>query len=157
MTVRFRDRIRVTMKSTSTSVTSSAAAPYARASYSGIPLRTPEKMNSGSEFIGLWNGSELKNVEAPETISSGAVSPATRAMPRINDVARPDRAVGSTTRRTVCHRDAPSASPASRRPLGTVFSATSDERAMTGIIVVVSATATANPSRSQCNSMIRVA
>ena len=54
-------------------------------------------MNSGSEFIGFWNGFTLKKVDAPEVISTGAVSPTARATPRISAVARPALAVGSTT------------------------------------------------------------
>ena len=49
-------------------------------------------MYSGSEFIGLFSGSKLKNVDAPDVISTGAVSPMARAMPRMNAVARPGRA-----------------------------------------------------------------
>src|SRR5205085_5699212 len=94
-------RTRVTTNSTSTSPRSTAAAPYPRWMYSGSPLRTAEKMNRGNEFIVLWRGSLLKKDDAPDTIRRGAVSPVIRAMPRISAVARPERAVGSTTRRTV--------------------------------------------------------
>ena len=81
-------------------------------------------MKSGSEFIGSWIGLVLKNVDAPEVSSTGAVSPTARATPRISAVARPGRAVGSTTFQTVCHRPAPSAYDASRRPPGTTPSTT---------------------------------
>ena len=47
------------------------------------------------------------NVEAPEVMSTGAVSPTARAIPRMTAVASPDRQVGSTTRHTVDHWDAP--------------------------------------------------
>ena len=48
-------------------------------------------MNSGSEFIGSWNGLTFRKVDAPDVISTGAVSPTPRAMPRISAVARPGR------------------------------------------------------------------
>jgi len=71
-------------------------------------------------------------VDWPEVSSTGDVSPAPRAMPRMSAVARPGRAVGSTTCQTVRHWEEPSASPASRRPPGTMRSTTSAARAMIG-------------------------
>src|SRR2546430_9058487 len=49
----------------------------------------------------------------------GAVSPATRAIPRIDEVKIPGRAYGKTFFRIVCHLVAPSASEPSRNPFGT--------------------------------------
>src|SRR6266404_6206270 len=49
----------------------------------------------------------------------GAVSPATRAIPRIEEVKIPGNAYGKTFFRMVCHLVAPSASEPSRNPCGT--------------------------------------
>ena len=84
---------------------------------------------------------------APEVSSTGLVSPTPRAMPRITAVARPGRAVGSTTCQTVRHRLAPSARLASRRPPGTTRRTTSAARAMIGSIITEIASAAARPER----------
>ncbi len=56
---------------------------------------------------------------------SGATSPAPRAMARIMPVRMPGLAWGRTTRRIVCHFDAPHATAASRSARGTAASASS--------------------------------
>ena len=61
-------------------------------------------MKSGSEFITPSVGLMTRNAAAPEVSSTGEVSPMPRATPRISAVARPGRAVGSTTCQTVRHR-----------------------------------------------------
>ncbi len=70
-----------------------------------------------------------------------------RAVPRITAVARPDRAVGSTTCQTVRHRGAPSAYDASRRLPGTSRSTTSAARMMIGSIITLIASDAAKPER----------
>src|SRR5450755_4629013 len=100
-------------------------------------------MKSGSEFIGLLTGLRLRKLEAPDTISTGAVSPAARAKARMRAVAKPGAAVGRTIRHTVRHRVDPRATPASRRPPGTTRSANSAERAMIGSMVIANAMAAA--------------
>ena len=72
----------------------------------------------------------------------------TRATPSRTAVTRPGRAVGSTTRRTVCQWVVPSASEASRRPLGTSRSTTSAVVVTTGIMLTLRAIAAAKPLRS---------
>src|SRR5439155_11240330 len=52
----------------------------------------------------------------------GAVSPATRAIPRMDEVKIPGNAYGKTFFRMVCHLLAPSASEPSRNPCGTARS-----------------------------------
>ena len=62
----------------------------------------------------------------------GAVSPATRVIPNTEAVRIPGRAYGSTAVRIDCHLVAPSASEASRKPLGTARSDSSHDVTMTG-------------------------
>jgi len=69
-----------------------------------------------------------------EVIISGAVSPTARATPRITEVIRPARAVGSTTDQVVRHSVEPRASEASRRPPGTNRRTSSEVRVMDGSI-----------------------
>ena len=99
----------------------------------------------GIEFI---RSSRLKLV--PKTIaavnSSGAVSPAARAIASSEPVIRPGSAVGRTTRRITRQRGAPSASAASRSESGTSTSTTSDERVTTGSISSASATDPFHPA-----------
>src|SRR5450759_2368284 len=64
----------------------------------------------------------------------GAVSPAARDRPRIEPVTTPGAAAGRTTRYVVRQRDAPSASDAWRRSLGTCRSASSVAVMMTGSV-----------------------
>ena len=104
-------------------------------------------MNSGSEFMTPSVGFVTMKAAAPEVSSTGLVSPTPRAMPRITAVARPGRAVGSTTCQTVRQRLAPSARLASRRPPGTTRSTTSAARAMIGRIITEIASAAARPER----------
>ena len=104
---RCRARSRMIAKRMITRASSTLAAPYPRVIELRSGLRTPEKTNSGNEFIGSWNGSALKYADGADTMSTGAVSPMPRAIPRISAVARPGRAVGRTTPRTVRHWGAP--------------------------------------------------
>ena len=90
----------------------------------GSGLRAPLKMKSGREFITPSVGSVTKNVATPEVSRTGEVSPTARAIPRMRAVASPGRAVGRTTRQTVCQRPAPRAYDASRSPPGTTPSTT---------------------------------
>ena len=78
-----------------------------------------------------------------------------RATARISAVARPGRAVGSTTCQTVRHRLAPSPSEASRRLPGTTRSTTSAARAMIGSIITLIASAPARPERGWPSRMIQ--
>ena len=72
-------------------------------------------------------------MNAPPTVRmSGAVSPMTRATPKITAVTSPDREVGSTTREVVRHSVPPKASDASRNPPGTRRSTTSAVRVTVG-------------------------
>ena len=77
--------------------------------------------------------------------SSGAVSPATRAMPSTTAVMSPVRAAGSTTRITVRHSGAPSANEASRNPPGTSLSISSEVLVTVGSIKTASARPAAMP------------
>ena len=104
-------------------------------------------MNSGSEFIAPSVGLATVNAAAPEVSSTGLVSPTPRATPRIRAVARPGRAVGSTTCHTVRQRLAPSARLASRSPPGTTRRTTSAARAMIGSIITAMARDAARPER----------
>src|SRR5437870_4560948 len=67
--------------------------------------------------------------------SSGAVSPATRAMERNTAVMMAGRAAGTVTRTTVCQWLAPRAKLASRRDFGTNLSASSEARMTIGSII----------------------
>ena len=85
-------------------------------------------------------------VAFPNAVSStGAVSPTTRPTPRMIAVVSPERAVGSTTLRVVDHSVAPSASDASRSPLGTSRSTTSAVRVTVGSMSTDNASAAARP------------
>ena len=114
-------------------------------------------MASGSDTIGPWSGSTFSVAVKPAVSSTGAVSPMPRAMPRITAVARPDRAVGRTTWRTVRHWGAPRASDASLRLPGTSRSTTSADRMMIGSIMMLTAMAAARPDRSKPRIRIQVA
>ncbi len=63
------------------------------------------------------------------------VSPTARERPRITAAPMPEKAVGTTTRKTVARRLAPSASEASRRLRGTAWSASSLSEATIGRII----------------------
>src|SRR6478736_5357263 len=89
------------------------------------------------------------NGAAPDVSSTGLVSPMPRATPRMQAVASPGRAVGSTTHQTVFQRLAPSARLASRRPPGTTRSTTSAALAMIGSIITPIASEAARPDRGQ--------
>ena len=94
--------------------------------------------------------------------SSGAVSPASRAIPRMAPVANPEEAVGSTTDQTTLARDDPRARPASLRPSGTRRSTTSTDRQIVGIMVTERASDAMKPlkpnrAESLASGMIRVA
>ena len=104
-------------------------------------------MKSGSEFMTPSVGFVTMKLAAPEVSSTGLVSPTPRATPRMQAVARPGRAVGSTTFHTVFQRLAPSARLASRRPPGTTRSTTSAARAMIGSIITAIARLAASPER----------
>ena len=80
-------------------------------------------------------------------ISSGAVSPMTRAIASMTPVTMPATAVGSTTLTIVCHFGTPRAYDASRRSSGTSRSISSDERTTIGIISRDRATAPPKPLR----------
>src|SRR5450759_3261902 len=64
----------------------------------------------------------------------GAVSPAARERPRIEPVTTPGAAAGRTTLYVVRQREAPSASDACRRSLGTCRSASSVAVMITGSV-----------------------
>ena len=81
-------------------------------------------------------------------ISSGAVSPMTRAMASVTPVTRPAAAVRSTTFTMVSHFGTPSAYAASRSSFGTSLSISSDARTTTGIISTASATEPTAPIRT---------
>ena len=104
--------------------------------------------------MGSLVGLKVRKLEAPEQMRGMAVSPIPRAMARMVAVARPARALGSTTLRTVFQWFAPRAALASRRPFGTTRRATSPARAMMGTIVTDMATETASPDFAIPNSTI---
>ena len=80
-------------------------------------------------------------------ISSGAVSPMTRAIASVMPVMMPASAVGRTTFTIVFHFGTPRAYDASRRSVGTSLSISSAERTTIGIISSESATP---PPRPMC-------
>ena len=82
----------------------------------------------------------------------GAVSPIARAVPRIAAEIRPLRALGSTTRNTVFHCGAPSASDASRRLSGTMRNISSDARVTVGMKSTISAIDPAKPENPSPSS-----
>ena len=75
----------------------------------GSGERTKSNTCSGREIIGPVSGLVFIAAVIPEVSSTGLVSPIPRAVPRITEVTRPERAVGSTTCHTVRHREVPSA------------------------------------------------
>ena len=66
----------------------------------------------------------------------GAVSPATRVIPRTDAVRIPGNAYGSTAVRMDCHLVAPSAMAASRKLMGTALRDSSQEVMMTGSTMI---------------------
>ena len=99
--------MRAMANSTSTRIISTAAVANPRAISAGCGDRTNSKVASGSDTIGPSIGLTFSVEVNPAVSSTGAVSPTPRATPRITDVVRPDRAVGSTTCHTVRHCGAP--------------------------------------------------
>ena len=91
------------------------------------------------------NGSKLIAAAPPATSSTGAVSPAARAMASMMPVTMPGRAVGRTIFRIVFHCGMPSAYAPSRSGPGTSRSISSVERTMVGNISTVSASEAAKP------------
>ena len=83
----------------------------------------------------------------PTVISSGAVSPITRAIASITPVTMPAIDVRSTTLTTVSHLGTPRAYEASRSSFGTSRSISSTERMTTGVMRTASATAPMSPDR----------
>ncbi|KZX20846.1 hypothetical protein ACH61_02050 [Rathayibacter tanaceti] len=81
-------------------------------------------------------------------MSSGAVSPMTRAIARVMPVVMPAMEVGRTILTTVSHFGTPSAYEASRSSFGTSFSISSEERTTTGIISTARAMEPAKPIRT---------
>ena len=98
----------------------------------------------GSAPIVSENGLRLMPTAYATRISSGAVSPITRARPSTTPVAMPLNAVGRTTLRIVFHFGTPSAYEASRRLSGTSLSISSVERSTIGSISSTRASETAN-------------
>src|SRR5262249_23841434 len=66
-------------------------------------------MLSGRLACAPENGFQFIRYEPNDVMISGAVSPTPRATPRMTAVTSPLRAVGRTTRRTVCHSGPPRA------------------------------------------------
>ena len=87
-------------------------------------------------------------------ISSGAVSPATRATASMTPVTMPAIAVGSTTLMIVRHLGTPRAYDASRSSSGTSLSISSVERTTIGIISTDSAIEPPMPIRTPGPKMI---
>lgn len=112
-------------------------------------------MKYGSEVCTPLNGFQFIPALPPATSSTGAVSPTTRAQPRMTAVTRPLRAVGSTTFHSVRNSPAPSARDASRRPPGTRRSTTSVARVTTGIISTDSASPAARPQKPWPSEMTK--
>ena len=94
------------------------------------------------------NGLRFTPVVMPTAMSSGAVSPITRAIARVMPDAMPAIDVGTTTLRIVRHFGTPSAYDASRSSFGTILSISSVERTTTGIISTDSATEPMKPIRT---------
>ncbi len=80
-------------------------------------------------------------------MSSGAVSPMTRAIESMMPVVMPAMDVGSTTFTMVSHFGTPRANDASRSSFGTSRSISSLDRTTTGIMSTARATAPAMPVR----------
>src|SRR4051794_33320767 len=127
---------RVNSRIITTSVSAVPQALWTRRSWA---WPTSLKIWIGIEFM-RWLRLKLVPNTIAEVKSSGAVSPAARAIDSRTPVTRPGNAVGSTTRVTTRHRGAPSASAASRSESGTSISTTSDDRMTTGSISSQSAT-----------------
>ena len=86
------------------------------------------------------------------TKRTGAVSPIAREIARIEPVTIPVRAEGNTMRSDTLWGLAPSASPASRRVLGTFKTAISVESTITGSISTASANDPAIAENPTCRS-----
>jgi hypothetical protein len=93
-------------------------------------------------------GLKVTPVVMPTAMSSGAVSPMTRAIARVIPDAMPPTDVGRTTLRIVRHFGTPRAYAASRSSFGTILSISSDARTTTRIMRTDNATAPAKPSRT---------
>lgn len=89
------------------------------------------------------NGFKLSASAPPTVNNSGAVSPATLAIPKIIAVTKPLLAAGITIMATVRHWVAPKANHASRRSVGINFKTSSEVLATVGIIKIASAIAPA--------------
>ena len=93
-------------------------------------------MYIGNEPIGPCTGLKINEVFESDVSSSGAVSPITRAVPKIAAVIRPLRTVGNTIIMVVRHWRAPRAKLAERKSSGTSFNTSSDVRATVGSIKI---------------------
>ena len=105
-------------------------------------------MNTGRVIIRSANRLVFTESVEPAMISSGAVSPITRATASVMPVMMPASAVGSTTLTIVRHFGTPRAYDASRSSCGTSLSISSQERTTTGIISSDRATAPPKPIRT---------
>ena len=126
-----------------TTMSRTRMADHARWIDSGVPPINPAHTTVGIVPLSPLNGLKLYESKTPTVKSSGAVSPAMRATPRIVAVINPLRAAGTTTSATVFHCVAPIASPASRRSPGTKLRTSCAVRVTVGTIRIVSA----NPPR----------
>ena len=113
--------------------TSVKAAPQARFTTAVVGDVTSVYICIGSEFMKPLRLNPVFIV-APAVNSSGAVSPAARAIASRMPVSRPGSAVGSTILKITFQRGAPSASADSRSEPGTSSSTTSAARVTTGSI-----------------------
>ena len=100
------------------------------------------------EPIGPETGLKFVASPPPETRRIGAVSPITRATPRMMAVTKPLFTAGTTTIATVRHWVAPKANPASRKSFGISSNTSSAVLATVGIIRIESARAPIKPVRS---------
>ena len=100
---------------------------------------------TGSVVISPPNRFAFVETMYPAVMSSGAVSPMTRAIARIEPETMPESAVRNTTLVMVRCLVTPSASDASRRSFGTILSISSVVFTTVGIMSSDSATDPSNP------------
>ena len=114
----------------------------------------PELISVGRVPMVLLVGDRYRLRAYATRMSSGAVSPMTRARPRMTPVAIPEKAVGMTTSTTVFHLGSPNAYDASRSESGTSFSISSVDRRTVGSMRRTSARDAAIALRPRPRSVI---
>ena len=129
---------------TSTKVISTNASAQACSCNASSGASEYWKIVSGIELT-EWLGFQSVSCPASAHVKSkGAVSPAARAIASVVPVRMPPKDVGTTTRKTVCHFETPSAKLASRSSFGTSASTSIVARATSGSMMIASAKPPAN-------------